>query len=91
MYYKYWGYTWNHMYTLYLFYEFLFIHIAYIVKKKETPKRQVVKLIEFILRTNICEKRFERKKKTDGIKVVLRNSPLIHPLRISDESFSIEH
>ena len=60
-------------------------------EKKETPKRQVVKLIDFILRTNICEKRFERKKKTDGIKVVLRNSPLIHPLRMSDESFSIEH
>ena len=51
------------MYTLYLFYQFLFIQIAYIVKKKETPKRQVVKLIDFILRTNICEKRFERKKK----------------------------
>lgn len=32
-------------------------------EKKETPKRQVVKLIDFILRTNICEKRFERKKK----------------------------
>ena len=59
-------------------------------KKKETPKRQVVKLIDFILRTNICEKRFERKK-TDGIKVVLRNSTLIHPLRMSDESLSIEH
>ena len=38
MYYKYWGYTWNHMYTLYLFYEFLFIQIAYIVKKKRDSK-----------------------------------------------------
>ena len=32
-------------------------------EKKETPKRQVVKLIDFILRTNIFEKRFEKKKK----------------------------
>ena len=38
MYYKYWGYTWNHMYTLYLFYEFLFIQIAYIVKKKRLQR-----------------------------------------------------
>ena len=66
-------------------------------EKKETPKRQVVKLIDFILRTNIFEKRFEKKKqkktknKKDGTKLVLRNSSLIHPLRMSDGSLSIEN
>ena len=57
--------------------------IAYIVKKR-LQTRQVVELIDFILRTNIFEKRFaKKKKKTDGKMVVLRNSPLIHPLMMN--------